>query len=606
VIGRWLAGVLVVLVTGCARMPDASSRLADLLAREWAYRLAEDPLFATSVGEHGFDDRLPRVGAADQQRRAAADRQFLDQLQAVNRARLTRDEQVSAVLLERQLRDRIAGFEHGAWQLPFTSESGFHIDFTQLPRSVPLQTVDDHDRYVARLRAWPAHVQEQIANLRLGIEHGRVQPRVVLEGFAGTLTSHLVESAEESVFWAPFAALPDAFPPVERQRLQDQARRSILEALVPSYRALHRFFVDEYLPAARATIAATDLPDGDAYYAQRVRWYTTLDLTAEQVHQIGLAEVARIEREMEAARAAIAAAEGLRAPAGSPPAATATGSRASAGDLRGFLDDLRADPRFHTSDPDDLLRRAAWIAKRADGKLPRLFGKLPRHPYTVEPVPPHMAPKYTSARYVPPPYGGVEPGIYWVNIYQPETRPLYNLTALTLHEAVPGHHLQGSLARELEHLPPFRRFDYIDAFGEGWGLYAEWLGIEMGMYDDPWSDFGRLGYEMWRACRLVVDTGIHALGWTREQAIDYMAARTSLPLHEVGTEIDRYISWPGQALAYKMGEIELRKQRRRAETELGPRFDVRAFHDAVLSYGGVTLPILQQIVDDYIAAARAR
>ena len=325
------------------------------------------------------------------------------------------------------------------------------------------------------------------------------------------------------------------------------------------------------------------------------------------MHEIGLAEVARIEAEMEGARLAIAN-------AGAPPGTVAvTAGNGGARDskqpssVRELIDSLRVDRRFFTADPDDLLRRAAWIAKRADGKLPRLFRTLPRVPYTVEPVPAHMAPKYTSARYVPPPYGGVVPGIYWVNIYRPETRPLYNLTALTLHEAVPGHHLQGSLAqRARRRCRRFAASTTSTPIGEGWGLYAEWLGIEMGMYDDPWSDFGRLGYEMWRACRLVVDTGMHAMGWTRERAIDYMAARTSLPLHEVATEIDRYISWPGQALAYKMGEIELREQRRRAEEALGARFDVRDFHDAVLSHGSVTLPVLAEIVDDYVARSRSR
>jgi len=446
---------------------------------------------------------------------------------------------------------------------------------------VPLETVADHESYLARLRAWPRLVEQQIANLRLGIAAGRVQPRVVLEGFDSTMASHVVVIAEESVFWAPFADLPEDFSPADRGRLPEEGRRVILEQVVPAYRELHRFFREEYLPAARASIAATDLPEGAAFYDQRVRWYTTLDTTPDQVHEIGLSEVARIEAEMDAARERIG----------------------FAGTVRELIESLRSDPRFYAASPDDLLRHAAWLAKKADGRLPRLFRTLPRHPYTVEPVPAHMAPKYTSARYVPPPHGGVEPGIYWVNVYRPETRPLYNLTALTLHEAVPGHHLQGSLARELEHLPIFRRFDYIDAFGEGWGLYAEWLGVEMGMYDDPYSDFGRLGFEMWRACRLVVDTGMHAKGWTRDQAIDYMAQRTSLPLLEVETEIDRYISWPGQALAYKMGEIEIKKQRRRAEEALGLRFEVRDFHDAVLSHGGVTLPVLAEIVDEYIERA---
>ncbi|HVR28497.1 MAG TPA: DUF885 domain-containing protein [Thermoanaerobaculia bacterium] len=580
--------LLLVALIACSRMPDASRRstsgsgLQDLLDREWSYRLDQDPLFATSVGVHRANDRLPQVGASDWERRATADRALLAELETIDRADLLPDERISAALLERQLRDRIASFEHGAWQMPFTSESGFHIDFTQLPRSVPFETVEDHDNYLARLRAWPQLVEQQIANLRLGVEQGRVQPRVVLAGFEGTMSSHLVERAEDSVFWAPFADLPERFPAPDRERLQAGARAVILEQVAPAYRELHRFFVEDYLPATRESIAATDLPGGEDYYAQRVRWYTTLDLTPAEVHRIGLEEVARIEREMAAA-----------------------GERIGfAGTVAELIASLRGDPRFYAASPDDLLRHAAWIAKRADGGLPRLFRTLPRHPYTVEPVPAHMAPKYTSARYVPPPHGGVEPGIYWVNVYRPETRPLYNLTALTLHEAVPGHHLQGSLASELEHLPPFRRFDYIDAFGEGWALYAEWLGLEMGMYEDPYSDFGRLGFEMWRACRLVVDTGMHALGWSRDRAIEYMAQRTSLPLLEVETEIDRYISWPGQALAYKMGEIEIKKQRRRAEEALGSRFDVRDFHDAVLAHGGVTLPILAEIVDEYIARAR--
>jgi uncharacterized protein (DUF885 family) len=569
-------------------------------------------LFATSVGEHGGDDRLPKVGASDLERRAASDRRFLDELASLDASTFSLEERISAALLERQLRERVASFEQGAWQLPFTSESGFHVDFAQLPRGVPLLTVADHERYLARLGAWPAMVDQQIENARQGIRRGMVQPRVSIEGFETTMSSHDVARAEDSVFWAPFARLPASVSATDRSRLEDTARRVIVEQVAPAYRRLHHFFVDEYLPAARPTIAASDLPGGRDYYAQRVRWYTTLDLDPDQVHEIGLAEVARIEVEMASfARDHYHALRSLDVGAEDGGALVAiVEAEARAGDtdaprtIRELIDRLRSDRRFYTADPDDLLRRAAWIAKRADGKLPRLFRTLPRVPYTVEPVPEHMAPKYTSARYVPPPYGGVEPGIYWVNIYKPETRPLFNLTALTLHEAVPGHHLQGSLANELESLPPFRRFDYIDAYGEGWGLYAEWLGIEMGMYEDPWSDFGRLGYEMWRACRLVVDTGMHAKGWTREQAIDYMAARTSLPLIEVRTEIDRYITWPGQALAYKMGEIELRKQRARAESALRERFDVREFHDAVLSHGSVTLPLLGEIVDDYVARAQ--
>ncbi len=275
------------------------------------------------------------------------------------------------------------------------------------------------------------------------------------------------------------------------------------------------------------------------------------------------------------------------------------------GSFAEFLDFLRTDPRFYAKTPEELLKEAAYIAKRMDGKLPALFKTMPRLPYTVEPVPDYLAPKYTAGRYVGPPLGSPEPGRYWVNTYNLPTRPLYNLEALSLHEAVPGHHFQIALNRELEDLPEFRRFSYISAFGEGWGLYSEWLGLEAGFYTDPYSDFGRLTYEMWRACRLVVDTGVHAFGWSRERVREYLAANTALPLHEVATVTDRYISWPAQALAYKLGELEIRRLRRRAEAELGAAFDVREFHDAVLLDGSVPLPVLAESIERYIAAARA-
>jgi uncharacterized protein (DUF885 family) len=315
-----------------------------------------------------------------------------------------------------------------------------------------------------------------------------------------------------------------------------------------------------------------------------VRHFTTLDHGPDAIHALGLAEVARIRGEMD----------GIIEEVGFE------------GTYAEFLDFLRTDRRFYAETPEDLLERAAWIAKTMDGKLPALFLTLPRLPYTVEPVPEHIAPKYTAGRYVSPPKGSTRPGIYWVNTYDLPSRPLYTLEALTLHEAVPGHHLQGALAQELEDLPDFRQYSYLSAFGEGWGLYSEWLGIEAGFYQDPYSDFGRLTYEMWRACRLVVDTGVHALGWSRQRALDFMAANTALSLHEVSTEIDRYITWPAQALAYKMGEIEIRRLRAKAEGELGQRFDVRRFHDAVLSNGSVPLPVLAEQIDAFIAAEKGR
>jgi uncharacterized protein (DUF885 family) len=418
--------------------------------------------------------------------------------------------------------------------------------------------------------------------MRVGLKRGMTPPRVTLEGYESTMKAHVVDDVTKSVFWAPFESFPSTVPASEHERLRTAGRAAITDAVIPAYRTLLEFFQKEYFPGARTTLGASQLPNGAAFYQQKIREFTTLELTPDEIHKIGLGEVERISAEMNASMK----------------------KAGFEGDFASFLKFLRTDPRFYAKTPEELLMRASRIAKRVDGKLPSLFKTLPRLPYTVEAVPDDIAPKYTSGRYVGSPQGSTQPGIYWVNTYKLESRPLYNLEALTLHEAVPGHHLQISLGRELTSLPNFRRYSYISAFGEGWGLYSEWLGLEAGFYTDPYSNFGRLTYEMWRACRLVVDTGIHAKGWTRQQAIDYMATRTALPLHEVTTEIDRYISWPGQALAYKLGELKIKELRRRAEKNLGTRFDVRAFHDVVLGSGSVPLTVLEANVDAWIARQR--
>ncbi|HVF60042.1 MAG TPA: DUF885 domain-containing protein [Thermoanaerobaculia bacterium] len=566
-----------------AQTSDAASRLHDLFRREWELRLREEPLLATSVDRHEYDDRLPSVALEDLARYVDATLAFLAELDAIDRAFLPTADRTHADIFRRQLEDRVADYRLGDWQVPFNADSGFHTGFAQLPSQVPLGTVRDYENYIARLRAWPAHVGQQIANLRAGLQRGMTVPRVVLDGYEGTIAAHVVEDPAKSVFHRPFERFPATFPEAERERLRAAGRAAILEGVVPGYRAFLAFFRDEYLPGARTTIGASELPEGRAYYAHQVRRFTTLEMTPEEIHRLGLAEVARIRGEMDAVMKKVG----------------------FSGDFPAFLKHLRTDPRFYAKSPEELLSRAAWIAKRMDGKLPALFGTLPRLPYTVEPVPDHLAPKYTSGRYVEAPQGGTQPGIYWVNTYKLESRPLYNLEALTLHEAVPGHHLQISRAQELSGLPDFRRFTYLSVFGEGWGLYSEWLGIEAGFYTDPYSEFGRLTYEMWRACRLVVDTGLHAMGWGRQQAMDYLASHTALPLHEVETETDRYISWPGQALAYKIGELKIKELRRRAEQALGERFDVRAFHDAVIGEGSVPLGVLEANVDRFIAERRA-
>ena len=562
---------------------SAADELHDLFAREWEWRLRENPLMATGVGRHEWNDRLPSATPADLARRAERTESFLDELHGIDRSGLGRDDQVNYDMFERQLENRLADHRLGTYQITFTAEGGFHTGLARLADEVPLATTEDYENYLARLSELPRYFGERIALTRQGIERGMVLPRAVLDGFETTIAPHVVESPEESVFWAPFAQFPATVPAAEHERLRAAGREAIAEAAVPAYATFLQFYRDEYLPAARETIGASRLPNGPELYRQAIREYTTLDLPPEEIHRVGLAEVARIRAEMDQ----IIEQVGFE------------------GSFEEFLEFLRTDPRFYPESPEELLERAAWIAKKMDGQLPALFGRLPRLPYTVEPVPDHIAPKYTAGRYVGAPEGSTRPGIYWVNTYALESRPYYTLEALTLHEAVPGHHLQIALASELEEQPPFRRFSYISAFGEGWGLYSERLGLEAGFYTDPYSDFGRLTYEMWRAARLVVDTGLHAMGWSRQQALDFLAENTALPLHEVTTETDRYISWPGQALAYKMGELEIRRLRAKAEAELGTAFDIRTFHDAVLANGSVPLGVLAEEIDLWIAEQKA-
>jgi len=559
---------------------DAKARFDALLAEAWELDKRESPLLATATGDHRWNDRLPSMAPADLERRAAASRSQLATLQSIDRAALPPQDRVSYEMFERDLRRDLARHQFRALRIPITSDSGFHTGISRLAQEVPLARVKDYENYIARLRAIPLYFDQHVALMREGLRTGFTSPRVALAGYDATMRPHVVSDPEKSVFWKPFVAFPPGVPTQDAERLRAAGRAAIAQAVVPAYRGLLEFFTKEYEPGARASIGASELPDGQAYYSWLVKDFTTLDITPDEVHRIGLGEVERIRREMDEVVRKV----GFQ------------------GSFAEFLEFLRTDARFYAKTPEELLKQASWIAKRMDGKLPSLFGRLPRQPYGVEPVPDDLAPKYTGGRYVDAPLDGTRAGTYWVNTYALETRALYQLESLTLHEAVPGHHLQGALSKELEGLPPFRRYSYVNAFGEGWGLYSERL--ETGFYQDPYSDFGRLSYEMWRACRLVVDTGIHAMGWTRERAIDYMAERTALSRHEITTEVDRYISWPGQALAYKMGELKIRELRARAEAALGTRFDVRAFHDAVLEHGSVPLDVLERQIDEFIASRK--
>jgi len=574
-------GALLLLVAA-SDPPSESERLHQLFDREWQLRLAENPLFATSVGVHDYDHLLPSETPADLARRDRIYRGFLAELDSIDRAELSDEDQINYAIFRDQLEDEIAAYRFGAYQIPLNADSGFHTSFARLPQNMRLASVQDYENTIDRMRAFPRYVAEQVALMEQGLERGMTLSKVVLKGIEVTMETHLVEDPTESLFYAPFEAFPTGVPGAEHQRLRQAGIDAIRDGVVPGYRALRDFMVKTYIPGARESLGASELPDGRTYYAQRIRHFTTLELTPEEIHQTGLREVERIRQEMQQVIEQV----GFK------------------GSFAEFLDFLRTDPRFYPESADQLLKQACYIAKRMDGKLPGLFKTLPRLPYTVEPVPDHLAPKYTGGRYVGPAVGSGQPGIYWVNTYALDKRPLYNLEALTLHEAVPGHHLQNALSRELEALPNFRRYSYLSAFGEGWGLYSEWLGLEAGFYTDPYSNFGRLTYEMWRACRLVVDTGVHAMGWSRQQMMDYLAANTALSLHEIETETDRYISWPAQALAYKIGELKIKELRRRAEQALGTRFDVRAFHDAVLLSGSVPLKVLEQKIERFIDASR--
>ena len=562
-------------------MSPERAALHALFDKEWEDRLERSPSLATSVGDHRANDRLNDISVEAIEAQAEYRRGILEELAAIDLSGLSQTDRINAKIFERQMRNSVADAEFGEYRIPLNADSGFHMGFARLARGMPLDSVKGYEDYISRMNATPAYFQQQIEHMRTGLEEGFSLPRRTLLGYEETIEPHIVGDSEESVFFQPFSDFPRAVPEAQRSRLAEEGKKAIRESVVPSYQALLDFFVNEYVPNTRESFGASELPNGREYYQQQIREYTTLELTPEEVHQIGLDEVARIRGEMEEIIEEVG----------------------HQGDFASFLEFLRTDPRFFPKTELELLEKASYIAKKMDGKLPSLFGYLPRVPYTVEPVPAHIAPKYTAGRYVGPPFGSTEPGIYWVNTAKLETRTLYTLEALSLHEAVPGHHLQGAIAREQGDQPNFRRFSYISAYGEGWGLYSEYLGLEAGFYTDPYSNFGRLTYEMWRACRLVVDTGVHAMGWTRQQMIDYMAENTALSLHEITTETDRYITWPGQALAYKLGEIEIRKLRKKAEQALGENFDVRDFHDAVLRHGSVPLPILTELIDDYIAEA---
>ena len=557
----------------------ASEQLNQLISDQWEAWMRWDPLFATSCGDHRYNDRLPAAGEehyASWRDQLADFRRNLDMIEVGS---LQPADRLNHILFARMLEDEIASLEAHVHRLPISKAGGFHIYFPDLYQLSPFGTVRDYENFLARLEGFRSYFEDSVGLMRLGLSTGFLPARVTLEGVNLSLRAHILDDPAKSVFYKPFEQYPAAITGAEKRRLCSAAKKIILGSVVPAYQALLQFLETEYVPGARQGIAAAELPGGLAHYQGRIRHYTTLDLPPEAIHSTGMDEVNRIRTEMNAV----------------------IGKTGFKGGFRAFVDFLRSDPRFYVTSAEALLEKTALVLKRMDGELPRMFKTLPRLPYGIREIPDYSAPGNTTAYYQPGSGDGTVAGNYYVNTYDLGSRPLYEIEALSLHEAVPGHHLQIALQQELTDLPNFRRFSGFTAFVEGWALYSERLGLESGFYQDPYSDFGRLSYEMWRACRLVVDTGMHALGWKRQQAIDFMVENSSSTLLNITNEVDRYIAWPGQALAYKLGELKIRALRSQAEKELGQHFNLREFHDAILLAGALPLDILENRISEWLA-----
>ncbi len=576
---RWVpafAGMTILFLALCpspnasAAETSADARFKAIYTKEWAWRKAQYALHDEENKREPLPDYLPSATPAAEAARLAYWTNVLKEVNAIPRAALSPKAQVDYDVYRPQIAALIADEKFRDFEMPVNSDSTFYSDLTETPRG-DFHSAQDYRNYVKWLRDIPRYFREEIAVMRAGLKRGFTPPKVTLAGRDKAVEQIANAKPEDSVFLEPFKKNAVNVPDQEWNALHGGALKAVRDAVLPAYRELLPFMRDEYIPHTRDTLAAEALPDGKAYYRSRILEFTTLDLDPARIHQIGLSEVARIHGEMVKEMKT----SGFK------------------GDFAEFLKYLRSDPKFYVTTPDELLRRAAWIAKTFDGKSGVYFGMLPRARFAIKPVPKEIAPFYTAGR------GG--PGVYLLNTYDLKSRPLYNLTALTLHESAPGHAFQIPLALERNDLPDFRRQTYISAYGEGWALYCERLGVEMGMYNTPYDMFGMWGYQIWRAARLVVDTGIHSQGWTREQAVQYFRDNTALPEREIGTEVDRYISWPGQALSYYLGEMTIWKIRAKAEKALGPKFNLRAFHDAVLELGSVPLPVLEARIDRFIA-----
>lgn len=577
------ANAVLVLIswvgTAQAESSTAEQQLDAIIVEHWDYSLREDPTTATAVGVNDFNDQMPRVTRNDQLRRLAAEKSFLRRARDIDGDSLSVGGRINADLFQWVLADSIGAYELNLSRIPFNTFSGFFMNALTASSGVAMASVDDYEDYIARMSDIPRYFDENLDNMREGVKTGFVLPQIVIDGVLPTIEAQLKENPEDSSFYEPFEEMSARIAEDDLLRLRNEGRAVIRDMVIPAFAAVATFLREDY--AASETIGAGDLPLGEEYYAFNIKRYTTLTSTsANEIHALGLEEVKRIRKEMQKVI------EDLEFD----------------GDFAAFSNFLRTDAQFYATSKEQLLKEVAFIAKRIDYVMPGFFGKLPRQSYGVIPVPDEIAPNYTTGAYYGAPPGGRHGGAFWVNTYALDQRPLYEIPSLTLHEAVPGHHHQNALSLEMSDAPEFRRNLNFSAFGEGWALYSEKLGVEMGIYQTPYEQFGRLSYEMWRACRLVIDTGLHSRGWNRQQAMDFFFENTSLSEGNIRAEVDRYISWPGQALAYKLGELKIWELRRIAEHDLGDGFDLREFHDVVLGNGAVPLAMLEDIVMRYITA----
>lgn len=555
-----------------------SEKFHELLSEQWEKGIIRNPEWASSLGDNRFNDKLNDTSYETILKRQGETRELQETVKKIDRSKLSEDDQLNYDLYLQGIEKQIEGFQFLSYLIPIDQMGGIQIGFAGISNYMPFNNVKDYENYLARMRAFPTKLDQTIDLMKRGVKEGWVPPKIILVSVPDQIKAQFEKMIEESPLFKPFKDFPESIPSEEQTRLIDEMLSVLTEYVYPAYETLYSYFIESYLPSCGESIACKDFPNGDVYYNYQIKSYTTTNLTAEEIHQIGLGEVDRIRAEMK----------------------KVINMTEFKGSFDEFLTFLRTDSQFYFTSEDELLNEYRMICKKADAELPKFFGLLPRLPYGVKPIPDYQAPASPTAYYYSGSQEAGRAGFFMANTYKLETRPKYEMEALSIHEAVPGHHLQITLAQELDNIPKFRRYGGYTAFVEGWGLYSEKLAEEMGFYEDPYSKFGQLTYEMWRACRLVVDTGMHTLGWTRQEAIDFMLSNTAKTENDVTVEIDRYIAWPGQALAYKIGELKIRELRSKAEKEMGENFNIRDFHDVVLGHGAVPLDILEKHVNEYI------